>query len=166
MLLRVELARSRLLDAGVAISYVLALASLLYAELPPWSSCAIAFGVFTSALLRERSSERPVALLISDEIIRLYFPGHQINVVLETECYCTPWLQILHFREFLREPTVKSQPLTSPALDSPAVSKPRPRFGTSRYCVILLPDSCSKSVRRRLVVLLRWRRFARSSQLA
>lgn len=166
MLLRVELAPSRFLFAGVAISYLLALASLKFSDIPAWASCALAIGIFSSAQLGQAWRKPPVALLISDEIIRLYFSDHQINVLLETECHCTPWVQVLHFRECLQDPGLKSSNLTSPALTEPD-SQPalRPRCGAARFSVILLPDSCSKNMRRRLAVLLRWHRFARESQL-
>lgn len=166
MLLRVELAPSRLLFAGVAIAYLLALASLMFADIPPWFSCALALGISASVLLGQFWRKRPVALLISDEIIRLYFPGHQINVVLETECHCTPWVQILHFRECLQEPAHTNLTLASPALAEPdSLPVSMPRLGATRYSVILLPDTCSKSMRRKLAVLLRWRRFAHATQL-
>lgn len=165
MLLRVELAPSRLLLAGVAISYMLALASLMFVDIPPQFSCALALGISASVLLAQFWRKRPVALLISDDIIRLYFPDHQINVVLETECHCTPWMQILHFRECWQEPDLTNFTLGSPAFTEPdSLLISMPRLGTARFSVILLPDSCSKSMRRRLAVLLRWRRFARTSQ--
>ncbi|MDO9317627.1 MAG: hypothetical protein Q7V56_05460 [Gammaproteobacteria bacterium] len=166
MLLRVELAPSRLLFAGIAISYLLALASLVFADIPPWASCVLALGISFSVLSSQFRRTQPVALLISEDMIRLYFPDRQISVLLETECHCTPWVQILHFRECLQEraltnPTFTNSTLTEP--DSLPVSMPR--LGTTRYRVILLPDSCRKSMRRKLAVLLRWHRFAHATQL-
>jgi hypothetical protein len=166
MLLKVELAPSRLLLAGVAISYMLALASLMFADIPPWFSCALLLGIFASVLRRCFWRERPSALLISDEIIRLYFSDHEITAVLEAECHCTPWVQILHFRECLLEHTQVNLTHTNTELaESESLPVSMPRLGSTRYNVILLPDSCSKNVRRKLAVVLRWHRFVHATQL-
>lgn len=166
MLLRVELAPSRLLFAGVAMSYLLALASLIFSEIPGWACCCLGAGILISAVLAKSTRETPVALLIADETIRLYFPGHQVNVVLEGECHCTPWVQILHFRECYNQSTLTTSSTASPSLsESGSLSVSTPRLGSVRYSVILLPDSCSSNLRRRLAVILRWHRFARVFQL-
>lgn len=166
MLLRVELAPSRFLFAGLVTSYLLALVSLMFAEIPSWLLCLLASGIFANALLSQFVHKQPVALLISEELVRLYYRDQQINVVLESECHCTPWVQILHFRECLREPALTSTSVANASLTDPGfppVSIPRP--GSRHYSVILLPDSCPGHVRRKLAVLLRWYRFSRGYQL-
>lgn len=166
MLLRVELAPSRLLSAGVVMSYLLALASLMFSDIPAWASCSLALGIFINFQYANFTGKRPVALSIADEMVWLYFSDHQINVVLEGECYCTQWVQILHFRECYNQSI-----LTKPSTASHLLADPRlrpispPRLGSARYSVILLPDSCSSNARRRLAVILRWHRFMRVFQL-
>jgi len=166
MLLRVELAPSRLVFAGITLSYLLALASLVIADIPPWVSCVLALGISFNVLSSQLRRTQPVALLISEDMIRLYFPDRQISVLLEAECHCTPWVQILYFRECLQERALINPAITSPALTAPdSLPVSMPRLGTARYNVILLPDSCRKSMRRKLAVLLRWHRFTYATQL-
>ncbi len=166
MLLRVELAPSRLLVAGLVMSYLLALASLIFADIPSWLLCLLASGIFTNVLFSQFSHKQPLALLISDELVRLYFQDHQINVVLEAECHCTPWVQILHFREYLREPALTRTSAANSSLTDPGyLPISIQRLRSRRYSVILLPDSCPSHVRRKLAVLLRWHRFTRGYQL-
>lgn len=165
MLFRVELAPSRLLFAGIVLSHLLALASLMFADIPTWLFWVLASGIFINALFSRFSDNQPVALLISDELVRLYFQDYQVNVLLESECYCTSWVQILHFRECLRQPALTSTSSNPSLTDSVSLPISIPRLGTKHYRVIILPDSCPGHARRRLAVLLRWHRFARGRQL-
>ena len=156
MLLKVELAPSRLLHAGIAILHLLALVSLLFTEIPLLLRLSLAIGLICHFLLG-RPCLQPSGILFSDDLIRLYFPDRDITVVLESQCYCTPWVQMLYFHECLQNTVMMRCPNSSTFTR---------RRHAARYCVILLPDSCHATIRRRLAVLLRWQRFAPESNAA
>ncbi|MES3006211.1 MAG: protein YgfX [Pseudomonadota bacterium] len=157
MLLKVELTPSRLLQAVVVISHLLALVSLLFTEMSVLLSFGLAAGLVWHFLLARRWYLQPSAILFSDDLIRLYFPDREINVVLERECYCTPWLQMLYFRECVQNAV---------SIGSAISPIPACRRHGARHCVILLADSCHVTARRRLAVLLRWHRFGLDSHPA
>ncbi len=152
MYVRVDLRPSLMLRVVRIGFYAVCLASLAWVELGDSLRVAAAL-LIAGNFLRFMSSvsKHPHAILVIDGAPRLLFQDHVLEVELQEYVYCTPLLQVLHFKR-------RQLPRFCHVADRsyrgwyffPRVTP------DGEYCVVILPDSSSSHDRRRLRTLLHW----------
>lgn len=143
MFLRIDLRRSMALVAIHSLFHLCAFLALFHTSVSVWIRFLLALIIAASVLRSRLFATRVEALRFTEDSVFLIMRGRTVECILESECHCTEWLQVLKFREKMAEQQHGN-----------ANTSPR------RFCVIIAPDSAGASNRRQLRVLLRWHHFS------
>lgn len=142
MFFRITLRRSVFLTIMQWLFHCSALLALFFTSAPHWLLALFALLIVMSATRSRFFRMGAEAIIFTETSSFLIMTGATVECVLESECHCTEWLQVLLFRE--RGVSAKGQ------------------FGlvpSRQFRVILAPDSANSQSLRRLRVLLRWYHF-------
>ena len=115
---------------------VLVFLALLFASPPLWAYL-VCVALCLAELISFCVRKRPNGLIISGSEILLNFADQQVPVRLHSDCYCHPYLIVLHFTQIPETLTDKAR----------------------HHTILLLPDSCPTRLHRQLRTALRWHPF-------